>query len=375
MSVPSSVSDNLPALTLHLAQQGLAAPDLGSAMTPVLDALVGYTSAAGAAYFQLRAPEQAYFPRAACGDLGPRGLMSALQRTGVPTTLPIVQALHGQRDVLFFDDTRQVAETAVFAELSIQGLCAAPVHDRQGQLVGALLAHTFEPCVWTVAERTLIRSVTSLLALLAARLDAEERERDAHESALRALGLCLEARDAEIQGHTDRVTALAVQVARRLGLDETELRALRWGAYLHDIGKIGIPDAVLRHPGQLSTDMWALMRGHVQGGLQLATQLPFLPQTTLDIIALHHERWDGGGYPHGKRGEDIPLSARIFAVCDVYDALVNVRPYKRAWTHQEAMAHIQAHRGTHFDPQVVDILGDVLASVEMADDLERVVVA
>ncbi|MFC4639214.1 HD-GYP domain-containing protein [Deinococcus hohokamensis] len=375
MSVPSSVSNNLPALTLHLAQQGLAAPDLGSAMMPVLDALVGNTSAVGAAYFQLRAPEQTYYPRATCGDLGPEPLRRALQHGGLPATLPIVQALQGHPDVLFFEDTRLMPEAAAFAELAIFGLCAAPVYDRQGQLVGALLAHTFEPYAWTGAERTLIRSVTSLLGLLAARLDAEERERDAHESALRALGLCLEARDAETQGHTDRVTALAVQVARRLGLDETELRALRWGAYLHDIGKIGIPDAVLRHPGQLSTDMWTLMRGHVQGGLQLATQLPFLPQTALDVIALHHERWDGGGYPHGKRGEDIPLAARIFAVCDVYDALINVRPYKRAWTHQEALTHIQAHRGTHFDPRIVDVLGEVLASAETAGEPAQAVLA
>ncbi|MFC6664066.1 HD-GYP domain-containing protein [Deinococcus radiopugnans] len=122
-----------------------------------------------------------------------------------------------------------------------------------------------------------------------------------------------------------------------------------------------MPDSILLHDGPLTPEMRARMELHVADGVALAQQLPFLPPATLDVIAGHHERWDGAGYPQRLVGEQIPLLARIFAVCDVYDALTNVRPYKRAWTVSETLAHIQASSGTHFDPQVVDALLNVLA--------------
>jgi len=205
---------------------------------------------------------------------------------------------------------------------------------------------------------------SALDTLLAERLDAGERGQGAqvgaHESALRALGLLLEARDAETRGHTDRVTALALRLGRAMGLDAAELRDLRWGAYLHDIGKIALPDAVLHHPGALDAPARARMQEHVAEGTRLAGHLPFLSPAALDVIAAHHERWDGGGYPAGLAGEAIPLHARIFAACDVYDALISVRPYKRAWTHAEAAAHLRRQSGTHFDPVVVSALLRVL---------------
>ncbi|MEW6422787.1 MAG: HD-GYP domain-containing protein [Deinococcota bacterium] len=345
--VPSSPQD----LSLHLTRLGLTAPDLGSAMQPVLDVLVSRTAAVGAGYFQLRNTTLTYHARAASGDL-PQG--------------PLMEALGESGGVLFFEDTRHDPRAAGFADLGVLALTAAPVHDQSGRLVGALLSHVFTPHSWSVEERQLVSTVTSLLALLAARLDAEERERAAHESALRALGLMLEARDTETYGHTDRVTALALRLGRAMGLNDTELRDLRWGAYLHDIGKIAIPDAILHCPDALDAAARARMQEHVSEGTRLAAQLPFLPRAALDVIAAHHECWDGSGYPCGLAGEAIPLHARIFAACDVYDALVSARPYKRAWTQAEATAYMERWSGSHFDPVVVQALLRVL-NEEMHD--------
>ncbi|GHF50021.1 putative nucleotidyltransferase with HDIG domain [Deinococcus metalli] len=352
--------DEVPQLTLELARLGLSAQDLGSAMQPVLDTLVARTAAVGAGYFQWRDHTLTFAARAGSGHMPQGSVMAALLAHGLPSDLPLMAALQNAPGVLFIEDTRQDSATAGFPELGVLALVAAPVRSRGGELVGALLAHAFTPHAWTPDERALISHVTSLLSLLAARLDAEERERAAQEDALRALGVCLEARDAETLGHTDRVTALATSLGKRLGLRGPALRALRWGAYLHDIGKIAVPDAILGHPGPLPGEMWQRMQAHVQDGLHLAQQLPFLPQSALDVIAYHHERWDGAGYPFGRQGEDIPLLARIFAVCDVYDALRHVRPYKPAWSLDDTLAEIREGRGTHFDPQVVDALLDVL---------------
>lgn len=345
-------------LTLELAHLGLSAPDLGSAMQPVLDMLVTRTAAVGSGYFQWRDHTLTFAARAGSGVMPEGPVMAALLAHGLPTTLPLMDALRGATGVVFVEDTRLEPATAGFPELGVLALLAAPINARDGSLVGALLGHVFTPYRWTVEERALVSHVTSVLALLAARLDAEERERSAQEGAMRALGLCLEARDAETQGHTDRVTALALSLGRRLGLPEGEQRGLRWGAYLHDIGKIGIPDEILRHPGRLTPPMWARMQAHVDDGLHLARQLPFLPGTTLDVIACHHERWDGQGYPAGRAGEDIPLPARIFAVCDVFDALTHARPYKPAWSLSDTLAEIRAGSGSHFDPRVVEALLD-----------------
>ena len=343
-------------LTLHLTQLGLTAPDLGSAMSPVLNVLVERTSAVGAGYFQLRDATLTYHARAASGVMPQGPAMDALLAHGLPHHLPLVQALETATGPLFFDDTRLQPQSAGFPDLGVFALTAAPIRNRAGVLVGALLSHVFEPHVWTPYECQTLGTIMGLVALLAARLDAEEREQAAHESALRALGLMLETRDAETQGHTDRVTELAGRLGRRLGLSVQELRDLRWGAYLHDIGKMAIPDVILHHPGALDTEARAQMQQHVLHGAALAQQLSFLPRSAHDVIMAHHECWDGSGYPYGLSGENIPLPARIFAVCDVYDALTSTRPYKRAWSHAEAAAHLLNARGSHFDAAIVDAL-------------------
>lgn len=160
-------------------------------------------------------------------------------------------------------------------------------------------------------------------------------------------------RDQETAGHTQRVTELTLKLARKLGLPEEDLEHLRRGAILHDVGKLGVPDAVLLKPGKLSEEEWALMRKHPTLAHQWLSGIPFL-RKALAIPYAHHERWDGSGYPRGLKGEAIPLEARIFAVIDVYDALTSDRPYRPAWSREKALEYIREQSAKQFDPQVVE---------------------
>lgn len=180
------------------------------------------------------------------------------------------------------------------------------------------------------------------------------RARRTLEHSLLVMGLALEARHLETAGHTQRVVQLAEQVGRRLGLSGKRLEALRQGAYLHDLGKLCVPDAILLKPDALTLDERALMQSHAQQGYTLATHIPGVSAEALHVILYHHEQWNGSGYPAGLSGEAIPLVARIFMVCDVYDALTSVRPYKPAWSHTQACEKLWQQRGQQFDPVVVD---------------------
>lgn len=176
--------------------------------------------------------------------------------------------------------------------------------------------------------------------------------RQTREEALKGLGVALEYRDLETAGHTERVTALALHLAEELRLGEPALTELRLGAYLHDLGKLAIPDPILKKPGKLSPEEWERMKAHTILGEEMAQRLGFLPPATLEVIRHHHERWDGTGYPDGLAGEAIPLLARIFTLADVYDALTSERPYKPAWSREEALAEIERQAGHQFDPEL-----------------------
>lgn len=186
-----------------------------------------------------------------------------------------------------------------------------------------------------------------------AQKQAEQAALSAQRAAVRALGLALEVRDGETGGHTDRVVEQALALGQALGLDAADLAALELGATLHDVGKIGVPGRVLRKPGALDVDERALIHSHPAEGVRFAAALGFLPPDALGVIRHHHERWDGQGYPDELAWDQIPLLARIFAVVDVYDALISVRPYKAAWTPEHARAEIARQSGAQFDPQVV----------------------
>ncbi len=175
----------------------------------------------------------------------------------------------------------------------------------------------------------------------------------AYPDALRALVAAVEARDAYTHGHSRRVAAWSVRIGMRMGLRPAQLRALAQGAYLHDVGKIAIPDDILNKPGRLTDAERARIEEHPVVGAQIVGQAQSLRQG-LAAVRSHHERVDGSGYPDGLVGEAIPLIARITAVADVWDALTSDRAYRAAWPGDRALAHMVGERGTHFDPEALD---------------------
>lgn len=181
----------------------------------------------------------------------------------------------------------------------------------------------------------------------------------AYDTTLEGWSRALDMRDNETEGHTQRVTQLALQLGRKLGLAEAELTQVRRGALLHDIGKMGIPDQILLKPGTLTESEWEVMRMHPVYAYEMLRPIAYLKRA-LFIPYEHHEKWDGSGYPRGLRGNEISLAARIFAVADVWDAITSKRPYREPMTREEAREHIIANRGTHFDPYIVDIFLEML---------------
>lgn len=176
----------------------------------------------------------------------------------------------------------------------------------------------------------------------------------AYEATLEGWSRALDLRDKETEGHSARVTQLTLQLARAYGMSETELVHVRRGALLHDIGKMGVPDKILLKPGPLTEPEWVIMKKHPTFAYQLLSPIRYLHQA-LDIPYCHHEKWDGTGYPRGLEGEQIPPAARVFAVIDVWDALLSDRPYRAAWSAEQARDYLRTNAGTHFDPQVVQL--------------------
>ena len=175
----------------------------------------------------------------------------------------------------------------------------------------------------------------------------------AYNNTIEGWSRALDLRDKETEGHTMRVANMAIRLARSFSLGEGELVNLRWGALLHDIGKMGIPDNILLKPGPLTDEEWKVMRSHPRMAYDMLSPIQYL-RSALDVPYCHHEKWDGTGYPRSLKGEQIPLSARIFALVDVWDALLSDRPYRPAWTVEKTLAHIQSQAGQQFDPKVVE---------------------
>jgi putative nucleotidyltransferase with HDIG domain len=173
-----------------------------------------------------------------------------------------------------------------------------------------------------------------------------------YDITLEALGDALDLKDAETEGHSKRVTAFTIAIARAMGLPADRIRVIARGAFLHDIGKMAIPDAILRKPGSLSEEERSIMREHCYRGYQMLRKIPFLLEAA-DIVYAHQEKYDGSGYPRGLKADQIPLGARIFAVADTLDAITSDRPYRAAQTIQAARDEIKRFAGSQFDPQVV----------------------
>jgi response regulator RpfG family c-di-GMP phosphodiesterase len=179
-----------------------------------------------------------------------------------------------------------------------------------------------------------------------------------YRSTLGALAMALDARDAETRGHSERVVAFSLRLGVQIGLSREELTGLERGALLHDVGKIGVRDAILLKPAPLTPDEWQEMRLHTEFGRAILEQVPFLI-TAIPVVAEHHERWDGAGYPRGLSRETIDIKARVFAVADCIDAVTSDRPYRRASTFEAAGEELRQHCGTQFDPRIVDAFFEI----------------
>lgn len=176
---------------------------------------------------------------------------------------------------------------------------------------------------------------------------------DAYRSTLKALTAALETRDSETHGHSERVVTYSLRLGREYGLTAEQMKALEFGSLLHDIGKIGVPDLILRKPAKLTEEEWVLMREHPLHGQQILRGIEFL-EGPARVVAQHHEKWDGSGYPLGLQGDDIDLCARIFSVADAFDAITSDRVYRRGKSYQEAADELDEWAGRQFDPKVVE---------------------
>jgi putative two-component system response regulator len=193
--------------------------------------------------------------------------------------------------------------------------------------------------------------------LLNDRIDLEHAHKQllsAYDATIEGWSRAMDLRDKETEGHTQRVTVLSETLAKLAGIKGEELLFIRRGALLHDVGKLGVPDSVLLKSDKLTDEEWDIMRRHPQYAYDMIYPIEYL-RPSLDIPFCHHEKWDGSGYPRGLKGEDIPLSARIFAIADVWDALTSDRPYRPAWDKQKTLNYINEQSGRHFDPHIVEL--------------------
>ena len=205
-----------------------------------------------------------------------------------------------------------------------------------------------------------LAGLAALVIVLILRSLAVERARGKAIAAsygvtVEALATAIEAKDHTTGGHIERVRKLGLLLAAEIVPREARDPQMAYGFLLHDIGKLAVPDAILRAPGRLSDEQWTLMRRHPDEGVRMLSSVPFLDKA-LDVVRCHHERWDGGGYPKGLNGEEIPLWARIFAVVDALDAITAERPYRAVRSYEAALEEIRLHSGTQFDPMVVEAL-------------------
>jgi putative nucleotidyltransferase with HDIG domain len=202
-------------------------------------------------------------------------------------------------------------------------------------------------------------AVTLERSMLLSEIKAAYQElQETYDQTLYALMSALDARDRETEGHSLRVSQLACLIGEKVGLTSEELDALKRGALLHDIGKIGISDTILHKPGKLTEDEWKVMRKHPDIGARIVERIPFL-QDCMPVVRYHHERWDGTGYPFGLKGENIPMFARIFAVADVFDALTSKRSYRKSSTPDDALAYLREQSNLLFDPHIVEALAEL----------------
>jgi putative two-component system response regulator len=264
-------------------------------------------------------------------------------------------------------------------------LAAPPRPGGLGAPGGAMLPPETPAIVTTLAQTGSTGNTTTITAPEAQQLLAYARDLNqsleqvrrvynelerSYLQTIEALAAALDARDSATEGHCQRVTGCTLIIGEYMGIQGAEMTALHYGAALHDIGKIGIPDAILRKPGRLTEEEWALMRQHPELGERIISGIQFL-RTAIPVVLHHHERWDGAGYPVGLKGEDIPVGARIFMVSDAFDAMISNRPYRRGMSHEQALREIRHVSGKQFDPAVVEAFEAVFQRITLAPFIQQ----
>ncbi len=253
-------------------------------------------------------------------------------------------------------------------------LVTVPIVDRNGKVaVYARGMFAVSAEMITMMRRALVRNTLIVIAIVIAvsallypvilqltrRLaDYSTYLLDSNLETLSVLGSAIAKRDSDTDAHNYRVTLYSTRMGEVLGLDAEKMRVLIKGSFLHDVGKLGIPDNILHKPAKLDEQEFTVMRTHVEKGADIVARSSWLRDGS-EVVGYHHEKFSGGGYPSGLKGDDIPITARIFAVSDVFDALTSRRPYKKAFSFEEAMDIIEQDRGRHFDPAVLDAFGKV----------------
>jgi GAF domain-containing protein len=235
--------------------------------------------------------------------------------------------------------------------------------------VGVIIVSVRLPREIRAEEFQLLTTLSEIAGNAAHRMQLHEdtrRQADelalAYDTTLEGWARALELRDKETEGHSRRVVELTESLARAFGFPDEEIVHLRRGVLLHDIGKMGVPDHILLKQGPLTEEEWKIMKQHPQFAYDMISRIDFL-HPVVEIPYCHHERWDGTGYPHGLKGEEIPIEARIFAVVDVWDALCSDRPYRQSWSKDEAKNYIQSQAGFAFDPKIVDVFLKIVGTI------------
>jgi PAS domain S-box-containing protein len=294
----------------------------------------------------------------------------ALQRTRVPIGQGFAGVVAAKREVVSIPDLRQgkagFMKSEKFLEEGFRSYFGAPLVSK-GRVRGVLeIFHRREISPdgdWLDFMEALAGEAAIAVenATLFKELQRTNLELTlAYDTTIEGWSRALDLRDRDTEGHTQRVTYAAVKLARRLGLDESEVIQIRRGAMLHDIGKMAIPDSILFKAEPLTPEEWVEIRQHPRYAFELLGPIAYLGPA-LDIPHYHHEKWDGSGYPHGLREHEIPQSARLFSVIDVFDALTSPRPYRAAWDKVQALSYIQDQAGKHFDP---DITGEFVRMIQ-----------
>jgi len=269
----------------------------------------------------------------------------------LPVVIVVYGLFFGKRGLLVVSTLCMLC-VGIIGYLDIQQIIyRPPVKTDWGELVSVLvLLSSAAILVWVILEN----SEKNLKKIK----DEDAGVRVSYDLTLEGLAKTLELRDQDTEHHSRRVVDLSVKLAKALGLEGEDLLNISRGALLHDIGKLGVSDTILLKQGPLTEDEWVEMRKHPVYAQRILENIPFL-QPSISIPYFHHEHWDGSGYPFGRKGEEIPLSARIVAIVDVYDALTTRRRYKRAFSHGEACAVIIDGKGKQFDPELVDVFLEV----------------